>query len=135
MMGLFSKNNGLTVEVKMKKFQLRILSKAHIKAFEMTAEALKTEINLNEVTPKQTGTLEKSLKIETGGLNRGKIKIMYDTPYARRLYYHPEYNFRTDKNRNAKGLWLDDLLTGDNQDFVEKTYNEFYRKITKGVLK
>lgn len=100
----------------------------------MTAEALKTEITQQEVTPKQTGALEASLKVETGKLNKGKLKITYDAPYARRLYYHPEYNFRTDKNRNAKGLWLDDLLTGANKDFVEDTYRKFYQHVTKGVV-
>ncbi len=127
-------SKGLTVKVKMKKFQLLKLSKAQLQAFEKTADALKTEINTAEVTPKQTGALEESLKIETGKLNKGKLKIMYDTPYARRLYYHPEYNFRTDKNRYAKGLWLDDLLTGARKDFVMDTYTKFYKYITKGVL-
>ena len=125
---------GLNVKVKMKKFQLLKLSKAQLQAFEMTAEALKTEINTSEVTPKQTSALEESLTIDTGKINKGKIKMIYNTPYARRLYYHPEYNFRTDKNRNAKGLWLDDLLTGKNRDFVERTYKEFYKRVTKGVV-
>ncbi len=125
---------GLNVKVKMKKFQLLKLSKAQLQAFEMTAEALKTEIAQQEVTPKQTGALEASLRVETGKLNKGKLKITYDAPYARRLYYHPEYNFRTDKNRNAKGLWLDDLLTGANKDFVEDTYRKFYQHVTKGVV-
>ena len=126
--------NGLTVKVKMKKFQLLMLSKAQKQAFEMTAEALKTEIATMEVTPKQTGALEESLSVNTGLLNKGNITISYNTPYARRLYYHPEYNFRTDKNRYAKGLWLDDILTGERKDFVMDTYAKFYRYITKGVV-
>lgn len=125
---------GVNVKVRMKKFQLLKLSMAQLQAFEMTAEAIKTEINTSEVTPKQTGALDESLSIDTGKINKGNIKLRYDTPYARRLYYHPEYNFRTDKNRNAKGLWLDDLLTGDKRRFVEDTYNKFYRHITKGVV-
>ena len=31
----------------------------------------------------------------------GDGEIRYRTPYARRLYYHPEYNFSTKKNPEA----------------------------------
>ena len=31
----------------------------------------------------------------------GNGEIRYRTPYARRLYYHPEYNFSTKKNPEA----------------------------------
>ena len=41
--------------------------------------------------------------IESGILNTqiGSGEIRYRTPYARRLYYHPEYNFSTEKNPEA----------------------------------
>jgi hypothetical protein len=37
----------------------------------------------------------------------GKGHIEWRTPYARRLYYNPEYNFSKDKNPNAGGLWFE----------------------------
>lgn len=48
--------------------------------------------------PKDTNAL-----IESGTLNTqiGSGEIRYRTPYARRLYYHPEYNFSTEKNQEA----------------------------------
>ena len=33
--------------------------------------------------------------------------LMWDMPYARRLYYNPQYNFSTDRNPNAQGLWFE----------------------------
>jgi hypothetical protein len=41
------------------------------------------------------------------------------TPYARRLYFHPEYNFRKSNNANAGGKWFEGFL---NDDFVQSAY-------------
>ena len=38
--------------------------------------------------------------------NPGSGKVIWQTPYARKLYYNPDYNFSTDKNPNAQGLWF-----------------------------
>lgn len=37
----------------------------------------------------------------------GKGEVAWDTAYARRLYYNPQYNFSKDKNPNARGLWFE----------------------------
>lgn len=44
-------------------------------------------------------------------------------PYARRLYYHPEYNFQTVNNPNAQGRWLDHWLPGgQHESFAADTF-------------
>ena len=60
--------------------------------------------------------------IESGILNTqiGSGELRYRTPYARRLYYHPEYNFSTEKNPEAgayafermKQQYKDQILKG-----------------------
>ena len=52
----------------------------------------------NEKMPKDTNALIKS-GISNTIIGNGEIR--YETPYARRLYYHPEYNFSTEKNPEA----------------------------------
>jgi len=37
----------------------------------------------------------------------GKGKLVWDTPYSRRMYWNPQYNFSTDKNPNAGGKWFE----------------------------
>ena len=37
----------------------------------------------------------------------GSGQLEYRTPYARRLYYHPEYNFSTEKNAEAGAYWFE----------------------------
>ncbi len=52
----------------------------------------------NEKMPKDTNTL-----INSGILNTqiGKGELRYRTPYARKLYYHQEYNFQGAPERGA----------------------------------
>lgn len=47
--------------------------------------------------------------IESATLNTqiGSGEIRYRTPYARRLYYHPEYNFSQEKNPQAGAYWFE----------------------------
>ena len=66
---------------------IKKIQDAAIKALPLTMESMKTEINNMQVVPKETGNLEESVKT---GVEKGKGYISYNTPYARRLYYHPD---------------------------------------------
>lgn len=37
----------------------------------------------------------------------GKGKLVWDTPYSRKLYWNPQFNFSTDKNPNAGAMWFE----------------------------
>lgn len=58
----------------------------------------------NYFIPKDTGELERS-SIRASQIGEGVIK--WDTPYSRRLYYNPQYNFSGETNPNAQGLWFE----------------------------
>jgi hypothetical protein len=48
--------------------------------------------------------------LERSGILHSKLGeglIKWQTVYARRLYYNPQYNFSKDKNPNAQGLWFE----------------------------
>jgi len=111
---------------------IKKIEDAAIKALPMTMEAMKTEVNNMQVVPKETGNLEESAKT---GVEGNKGYISYNTPYARRLYYHPEYNFRTDKNPNAQGRWMDSFIHGPKKDWLTKAYGEFLKRLSGGVIK
>lgn len=58
----------------------------------------------NQFAPMQEGTLI------TSSLTASKIgqgQLIWDTPYARRLYWNPQYNFSKNVNPNARGLWFE----------------------------
>ncbi len=121
----------MKVKVKMNKSVLQKLSKAQITALEQTAEAVKTDVIASQVMPFDTGTMQNdATSIDTSKSKQGKVAISVDTPYARRLYFHPEYNFRQDKNPNAKGRWFDDWIDGAKKDFAIKAFKKIYKKLT-----
>lgn len=49
----------------------------------------------------------------------GQGLLMWDTPYARRLYYNPQYNFSHEKNPNAGGLWFENAKANHLSDWIK----------------
>lgn len=58
----------------------------------------------NNLAPFDTGNLVNSSMINSDFDNGWAI---WSTPYVRRLYYNPQYNFSKDSNQNAGGLWAE----------------------------
>lgn len=112
--------------------RIRQLEAAQVKALEQTAEALHTEVVQAEVFPRDTGALQnESTFVDTSESRQGKVSLVSSTPYARWLYFHPEYHFQTDENRHAKGKWYADWLPGgQNEDFCINTFKQIYRRLT-----
>ena len=94
------------VTIKLDRTKINTLINARNKALEETTEAILSDIKTSAVVPKDTGELERSGFVDLSKLDDGIASIIFDTPYARRLYWHPEYNFRQDKNINAQRLIL-----------------------------
>ena len=116
--------------VKLNMSRIHELSQAAVRALELTAEALHTEVVQAQVMPFDTGHLEEDATfVDYSNSQNGKVTLVSSTPYARRLYYHPEYNFQTKENPNAKGKWLDDWLPGGNEaDFAPNAFKRLYKK-------
>ena len=92
--------------VKMNFPRIKQLTQAAVTALEMTAEALHTEVVQAQVMPFDTGRLEEdSFFADYSHSRQEKATLVVSTPYARRLYYHPEYDFQTDENPFAGGDW------------------------------
>lgn len=112
--------------------QINRLERAQITALERTAEALHTEVLQAQVFPRDTGNLQNdSTFIDYSQSNQGKITIVSSTPYARRLYFHPEYDFQKTANPHAKGRWYEDWLPGGRDaEFCANAFKQFYRRLT-----
>ena len=122
----------IKVNIELNRANIKKIEEAMFKSLPQTMEAMKTEVNTMQVVPKDTGNLEESAAV---GVDRGKGYISYSTPYARRLYYHPEYNFRKDKNPNAKGRWLDDFIYGPKKEWLAKAFGKLIKQNSSGVVK
>lgn len=123
------------VTVKLNQQKINTLVEAQKKSLEMTGDAIKSDIVTSAVVPKQTGELERSGFVDTSQVDSGKVGIIFDTPYARRLYWHPEYNFRKDKNVNAQGKWMQDYIDGEKRKLIRENYKKFLKMLSKGLIK
>lgn len=101
------------------------------KALEQTTDALLTEVKNSEVMPFDFGTLQNENTFSDDTLSKnGKTKIISNTPYARRLYFHPEYNFNREENTFAGGEWFEPWLKGGiRQNFCRDTFTQIYRRL------
>lgn len=120
-----------TSTVKLDMGVINRLDKAAVMALEQTAEELHTEIVQAQVIPRKSGTLQnEGTFVETSNANQGSVAIVSSTPYARRLYFHPEYNFSKEANPNAKGEWFEDWQPGGkNQNYARDTFARIYRRL------
>ena len=112
--------------------QINRLERAQITALERTAEALHIEVTQVQVFPRDTGHLQdESTFVDYSQSNQGKVTIVSSTPYARRLYFHPEYDFQKTANPHAKGRWYEDWMPGGRDaEFCANAFKQFYRRLT-----
>lgn len=110
---------------------IKRLDESAVKALEMTAEALHTEVVQAQVIPFDTGTMQnESTFVDNKQSSQGKVSLVTSTPYARRMYFHPEYNFKKDENPNAQGRWYEPWISGDKKDFCRKAFKKFYKEVS-----
>lgn len=122
----------VNVMVNLYQDKIRRLANAVTLSAEQAAEAVKSDIVASQTVPKNTGELERSGFMK---VSKSKYQIIYDTPYARRLYWHPEYKFRTDKNPNAGGLWMQPYIDGEKKDFFKKAFRARLKANAGGLIK
>lgn len=120
-----------------------ITAKAQV-ALKQTAEALHTEVQNAHVVPRMDGALsDTAMFVDDSMVKYGRVSIVHSTPYARNMYYHPEYNFHKSKwkdkkgrehdgNPNAKGHWFEDWEKGgEHEDFCHDTFKRIYGRLIK----
>ena len=122
----------VNVKVELYQDQIRRLTNAVTLSAEQAAEAVKSDIDASQTVPKNTGELERSGFVR---VSKSRFQIIYDTPYARRLYWHPEYKFRKDKNPNAGGLWMQPYIDGEKKDFFKKAFRARLKVNAGGLIK
>lgn len=104
---------------------LNALDNAQYEALAMTADATLTELRDRQTMPFDTGNLQNDSTFVDDS-QRDKVSIVSSTPYARRLYFHPEYNYRRGNNASAGGKWFDSFL---NDDFIASAFAKLMKQI------
>lgn len=119
----------VTSRVKLNTPKIKQLTRATTTSLEKTMSALHTEVVKAQVMPFNTGNMQNDNTYEDySKSSKGQVSLITSTPYARRMYYHPEYNFQTTENPNAQGNWYESWISGKNKNFCKNAFSQFYKK-------
>ena len=115
--------------IKLNEAKLKELTRQQYISLAQTADALVTDLRDSQTMPFDTGNLQNdSTFIDDSQKEQGRVSVVSSTPYARRLYYHPEYNFRTTNNRNAGGKWFEPYINGFKSTFLKETFAKLFKR-------
>lgn len=115
--------------IKLDEAKLKELTRQQYISLAQTADALVTDLRDSQTMPFDTGNLQNdSTFIDDRQKEQGRVSVVSSTPYARRLYYHPEYNFRTTNNRNAGGKWFEPYISGNRTDFLKDAFAKLFKR-------
>lgn len=138
----------MKVTSKINKSHLDYMHRAFNKAQIMTVDAIKTDLQLSQTIPLDTGNLQNNLMfVNTKNVSKGIVSLNHEGPYARRLHFHPEYNFHrvpwVDKKGNqhaanpkAGGLWFWPYLEGGKKEkYAQIQFAKFLKEEIKNGIK
>ena len=121
----------MKVSAKLNHKNIAYVKKMVVQSLVETADAVKSDLQQSQTMPFYKGELQnRSTYVDDSKKNSGKVSIVSDTPYARRMYFHPEYNFYTGHNSKAGGKWFEPYILGNKKTYAKRTF----AKIMKGKL-
>jgi len=122
---------------------LQHINDAMRKALMLSGDLLQNEIRNEQVIPRMDGTLSgEAFRVNKSRAKDGIIRFEFNTAYARRLYFHPEYNFhkapwvdkkgnKHDGNPNAQAEWMRLWMSGGK---YEKRPADIFAKALKRFI-
>ena len=117
-------NVQVTSRIELNMSVLNMLDKAQLDALAMTADATLTELRDRQVMPFDTGNLQNDSTFVDDS-QKTTVSIVTIAPQARRLYFHPEYNFKRANNSRAGGKWFESFL---NDTFIQNAYAKLLKQ-------
>ena len=122
-------NVKVSCTIKLNEAKLKELTKQQYVSLAQTADALVTDLRDSQTMPFDTGNLQNdSTFLDDSQKEKGRVSIVSSTPYARRLYYHPEYNFTRNNNGSAGGTWFEPYISGNKSDFIVNAFKELFKR-------
>lgn len=127
----------MKVTSKVNKSNLNIMKGIFERAQIKTCDAIKSDLQGSQTLPHgDTGNLKGNIEVNDDNVKKGIVRIAHEgLPYPRRLYYHPEYNFRKDKNSKAGGLWFEPYLSGNKEKMATILFAKNVKKEMQNVIK
>ena len=118
----------MKISIKLDYAKIRQIEQAALAAASETLEAVYTDLVSSQTMPFDTGDMQNNQTV-VESTDTGAV-LVTGSPQARRLYYHPEYNFQRGKNVNAGAYWLEPYISGSKKEFVKAEFTEILRRRT-----
>lgn len=120
----------MKVEVKWDLAAIAKIREAVGAAAEEALEATYSNLVESQTMPFDTGDMQNNQTF-VEQTEQGAVLIT-GSPQARRLYYHPEYNFKQSEGANGTrgAKWLEPYISGDKKDFVR---DEFAKALKRRI--
>ncbi|MFT9078506.1 hypothetical protein [Ethanoligenens sp.] len=114
---------------------LELLQSAMAAALIQTAESILARERSDAVIPMDTGRLQNiQTYVDSTGASQGIVAIVTDAPQAARLYFHPDFHFRQDKNTNARGEWWEPWISGSHRTEPTSLFTALLKQHAKEIL-
>lgn len=118
----------MKVTSKVNKTNVSLLNNIMFKNLVKSVDAMKTDIQQSQVVPFDTGHMQNDSMFIDDTKSKKYVLLRVDTPYARKMYFHPEYNFKRNKNANAQGQWFTSWISGNKKLYLSIVFAKFMRK-------
>lgn len=116
----------MKVTIKLDYAKIKRIEKAALESAAEVLEVMYTDLANSQTMPFDTGDMQNNQTF-VESTDTGAVLIT-GSPQARRLYYHPEYNFQRGKNANAGAYWLEPYISGNKKEFVQAEFIEIFRR-------
>lgn len=116
------------VEIKLDAAAIARLGESAQEAALATMEVVKSDLVSSQTVPYDNGTMQGSIETQDPWQAGDEFHTILsiggsDSPQARRLYFHPEYNFQRGHNPNAGAAWYTPYLAGgEKAAFIPETF-------------
>lgn len=124
----------MKIDIKLDYNAIRAIENAAIKAAVEAMEKVYSDLKDSETMPFAGGNMQNDqtfVAFDGEDTINGEevyfVSLVTDSPQARRLYYHPEYQFQQGHNDNAGAKWLEPYINGEKKDFIKEKYIEVLR--------
>lgn len=125
----------MKIEIKLDKQAIREIENAAKAAALEAMEMLRKDLLDSETMPFDTGDMQNNqtfVSVEgeetINGEDTYSVSLVTGSSQARRLYYHPEYQFQQGHNDNAGALWLEPYINGDKKNFVQTEFAKIFKE-------
>lgn len=115
---------------------IKSLTASQKEGIRTVAAALLEELKDEERMPYGQGDLqERHSSIDEDAIDKGLVSIQHDSPYASRLYFHPDYTFDKGHNSNAGASWWEEWINGSKKKRPEQLFKKFFKKLARRYVK